>query len=669
MANFAGLLKKTIDAQENPTPDLRARVYARARETVVRKLAETGVSPTVAEAQLQALDDAIKSVEADYVAVEQELLSNILVKKPEAQSSLELNPVSSSDKLSRHGPEPKIEESGTGKSEFGESGLNASEKVAPSTAPIFPAGNTADNPDRLVGEASNKTAEQTALKPETGSSAAVEIGRTQNFERNNHQTSGHPVGNEDKNGDLREGAPAFSRQSVFDHDKTPPSTIDEGEQKLEKGDEEAAHSSLHQQVPDAEPVNMEDIIAAEKEAEKEKAEQELQSAKALGNNQQNGDYDIVSDIFVQAARRTERRAARKKAIVIGLSSAVVIIVVVGVLLTAWSFLSGRNKSHDAEQHVAGNTNTSELPKEKFTQRLLADGSEVDEGPAQSPMKPGEGTSTSAGTIDATTPQEQPGEATFYQARTDQQDEKVETGTVQWSIVKDKANSQGREEIAVRGNVTIPDEKLSLRLTLRRNTDPSLPAAYLIEAIFIVPDDFEGKAIDNVHELTFKDSEQAPGQQLTGTVEAKIDDDFFLFALSGANPFRDRNLQLMKQLGWIRLVITDKNKRVSELTFSKGPNGEAVFNQVIDSWLDQNNKPTLYDQKQTSDKENASVPSGDNAENNNALPQDNPENGGQSGDSADVNSVSPTNATEAPESGGQNSTNDDQSGDAGEEDTE
>ena len=669
MANFAGLLKKTIDAQENPTPDLRARVYARARETVVRKLAETGVSPTVAEAQLQALDDAIKSVEADYVAVEQELLSNILVKKPEEQSSIPLNPVSPSDKLSRHEPEPEIQESGIGKSEFGETGLKAPEKTAPSTAPIFPTGNNADNPGRLGGEASNKIGEQTALEPETGSSAAVEIGRTQNFERNNHHTSGYPAGNEDNNGDVRKGAPAFSRKSVFEHDKTPLSTVHEGEQKLQKGGEEPAHPGLHQQVPDAEPVNMEDIIAAEKEAEKEKAEQELQSAKALGNNQQNGDYDIVSDIFVQAARRTERRAARKKAIVIGLSSAVVIIVVVGVLLTAWSFLSGRNKSHDAEQHVAGNTNANELPKEKFTQRLLADGSEVDEGPAQSPMKPGEGTSTSAGTLDATTPQEQPGEATFYQARTDQQDEKVETGKVQWSIVKDKANSQGPEEIAVRGNVTIPDEKLSLRLTLRRNTDPSLPAAYLIEAIFIVPDDFEGKAIDNVHELTFKDSEQAPGQQLTGTVEAKIDDDFFLFALSGANPFRDRNLQLMKQLGWIRLVITDKNKRVSELTFSKGPNGEAVFNQVIDSWLNQNNKPTLYDQKQTSDKENSSAPSVDNAENNNASPQDNPENDGQSGDNADVNSASPTNATQAPESGGQNSTNDDQSGDAGEEDTE
>lgn len=669
MANFAGLLKKTIDAQENPTPQLRARVYARARETVERKLAETDVSPSVAEAQLQALDDAIKSVEADYVAVEQELLSNILIKKPEEQSSIEPAPVSPSDKLSKHGPEPEKQESGMEKSEYGQSGLKAPEKVTASTAPIFSTGHTADNADRLGGEASNKTGEQTVLESKTVSSSADEIGHKQNLEKNNYQTSSHPVGNENKNGDIREGAPAFSRESVFDRDKTTLSTIDEGEQNLQKEREEAAKPSLHQQVPDAEPVNMDDIIAAEKEAEQEKAEQELQSAKALGNNQQNGDYDIVSDIFVQAARRTERRAARKKAIVIGLSSAVVLIVVVGVLLTAWSFLSGRNKSQDAEQHIAGNTGTSEQPKEKFTQRLLADGSEVDEGPAQSPVKPGEGTSTSAGTIDTTTPQEQPGEATFYQARTDQQDEKVETGTVQWSIVKDKSNSQGPEEIAVRGNVTIPDEKLSLRLTLRRNTDPSLPAAYLIEAIFIVPDDFEGKAIDNVHELTFKDSEQAPGQQLTGTVEAKIDDDFFLFALSGANPFRDRNLQLMKQLGWIRLVITDKNKRVSELTFSKGPNGEAVFNQVIDSWLNQNNKPTLYDQKQTSDKENASAPSGDNAENNNALPQDNPENGGQSGDNAEVNSAGPSDATEAPDSGGQNSTNDDQSGDAGEEDTE
>lgn len=77
MADFAGLLKKTIEAQTNPTPQLRERVYARARETVERKLAATAVPQKVVREQLQALEDAIKSVEAEYLRVEHSLLSTI----------------------------------------------------------------------------------------------------------------------------------------------------------------------------------------------------------------------------------------------------------------------------------------------------------------------------------------------------------------------------------------------------------------------------------------------------------------------------------------------------------------------------------------------------------------------------------------------------------------
>ena len=655
MANFAGLLKKTIDAQNNPTPQLRARVYARARETVERKLAETNVPENVAAAQLNALDEAIKSVEADYVAVEQELLSTIMVRKPAEEKPAPAGEAFRPFASPQNHQEPEHIEART-----------------PSS--IHPQDN-ADDVQRKAGE--QHDGQQTSPTDDQG--VASGLGENRSLLSGETERDDATPSN-----DLGEKATASSRNFLGEN-KTFANASNGDEATLNSDDAFSTNSVKVKKVPDAEPVNMEDIIAAEKEAEKEQAEKEQQSAKALGNNQQTGDYDIVSDIFVQAAKRTERRAARKRAIVIGLSSAVVVIVVVGVLLTAWSFLSGKNKSHEAENHIA-ESNANEQPKEKFTQRLLADGSEVDEGPAKTAIKPGEGTSTSAGTTGAANPQEQPGEATFYQARTDQQDEKVETGSVQWSVVKDKATAQHPEEIAVRGNVTIPDEKLSLRLTLRRNTDPSLPAAYLIEAIFIVPDDFEGKAIDNVHELTFKDSEQAPGQQLTGTVEAKIDDDFFLFALSGANPFRDRNLQLMKQLGWIRLVITDKNKRVSELTFSKGPNGEAIFNQVIDSWLNQNNKPTLYDEKQSSDGSNANNPTAQS--NENGVTTDNPQAQGQSEDNAEGNGInqSPTTgaqpdsdaaepstgesgAADAPKGDGQTAPDGDQSTDTGEEDTE
>ena len=580
MANFAGLLKKTIDAQNNPTPQLRARVYARARETVERKLAETNVPENVAAAQLKALDDAIKSVEADYVAVEQELLSTIMVRKP---------------------AEEKPAPAGAAYRPFAspESHQEPEHIEARTLSSIHPK----DNANDALGKVGEPHDEQQAAQKEyqgvvsgLGDNRSLLSGKS---ERDDAIPSN----------DLGERATAsshnFPSRNFLGENRTSATATNGDEVALKSHTALSTNSTTVKKVPDAEPVNMEDIIAAEKEAEKEQAEKEQQSAKALGNNQQTGDYDIVSDIFVQAAKRTERRAARKRAIVIGLSSAAVIIVVVGVLLTAWSFLSGKNKSHDSENHIA-ESNANEQPKEKFTQRLLADG----------------------------------------------------------------------------------DEKLSLRLTLRRNTDPSLPAAYLIEAIFIVPDDFEGKAIDNVHELTFKDSEQAPGQQLTGTVEAKIDDDFFLFALSGANPFRDRNLQLMKQLGWIRLVITDKNKRVSELTFSKGPNGEAIFNQVIDSWLNQNNKPTLYDEKQNSDGSNANNPAAQSTEN--GVATDNSQAHGQSGDNAEGNGINQptttdaqpdsdaaapstgetgTNAVDAPKGDGQTTPDDDQSTDTGEEDTE
>ena len=655
MANFAGLLKKTIDAQENPTPQLRARVYARARETVERKLAETNVPQNVAEAQMKALDDAIKSVEADYVAVEQELLSTIMVRKPDEHS-----PAPDTDFAKPAINNPEIEKNITSAHPFPFSHENAGNDVHGQV------------PERLERE------EQSAASL-TNHEREIPVGGADNRFYASRGEAHHESRNENKEHVSHRETPVASGEAVSRNSEIPSSGSGKQEEAYSRSEDASTVAAqqpdnyrAYKTVPDAEPVNMEAIIAAEKEALEEQAEKEQQSAKALGNNQQNGDYDIVSDIFVQAARRTERRAARKRAIVIGLSSAAVIIVVAGVLLTAWSFLSGKDKSHEAEKHVAGNS-VSEQPKEKFTQRLLEDGSEVDEGPAKAAAKPGEGTSTSAGTTGTANQQEQAGEATFYQARTYQKDEKVETGTVQWSLVKDKANAQNPEELAVRGNVTIPDEKLSLRLTIRRNTDPSLPAAYLIEAIFIVPDDFEGKAIDNVHELTFKDSEQAPGQQLTGTVEAKIDDDFFLFALSGANPFRDRNLQLMKQLGWIRLVITDKNSRISELTFSKGPNGETIFNQVIDSWLNQNNKPTLYDQKQNSTTKNTDNQGGEEGGNGGVAPQVNSGENSETGHNGEGNpdsrsqnnqsnlNVEGTNSGKTPDNG--------EATDGGEEDTE
>ena len=48
MADFVAVLRKTIDGLADPTPELRQRVYAKARATIEQKLAALNATETVA---------------------------------------------------------------------------------------------------------------------------------------------------------------------------------------------------------------------------------------------------------------------------------------------------------------------------------------------------------------------------------------------------------------------------------------------------------------------------------------------------------------------------------------------------------------------------------------------------------------------------------------------
>ena len=68
MTDFVAILKKTIDGQAVNTADLRARVYARARQTIEQKLASLTPAPSAEQKarQMKALDEAIELVEQSY---------------------------------------------------------------------------------------------------------------------------------------------------------------------------------------------------------------------------------------------------------------------------------------------------------------------------------------------------------------------------------------------------------------------------------------------------------------------------------------------------------------------------------------------------------------------------------------------------------------------------
>src|SRR6185312_7628603 len=68
MADFVAVLKKTIDGMGQTTPEMRARVYDKARSTIAAKLAAIAPPPpaAVAERQKRALEEAITTVEQGY---------------------------------------------------------------------------------------------------------------------------------------------------------------------------------------------------------------------------------------------------------------------------------------------------------------------------------------------------------------------------------------------------------------------------------------------------------------------------------------------------------------------------------------------------------------------------------------------------------------------------
>lgn len=230
--------------------------------------------------------------------------------------------------------------------------------------------------------------------------------------------------------------------------------------------------------------------------------------------------------------------------------------------------------------------------EKFTQRLQPDGTEIDMGSANEAPVIGEGTSVAT----AAPPQQGPGphaaetrplvavgqKAIFYEERTNVAQGSATDGSIVWSLVQESPGGELPPEPAIRAEATIPGKDLQLRMTIRRNGDPSLPASHIVELIFLTPDDFEGGGIDNVLRIALKDSEEAAGNPLIG-IPAKIADGFFLFALSDGSAEAEANTTMMRRQGWLDIPIVYRSGRRALITMEKGIPGDNVFDEALQAW--------------------------------------------------------------------------------------
>ena len=140
--------------------------------------------------------------------------------------------------------------------------------------------------------------------------------------------------------------------------------------------------------------------------------------------------------------------------------------------------------------------------------------------------------------------------------------------VTWSFVQGGAD--GAEIV---GNIDVPERGLKIKMTIRRNTDQTLPASHVVEVVVDAPASFPGKGIRDVPRLVMKPAEDARGQPLIGA-SAKVADGFFWIALSGETQDVTANLKLLKERGWIDLPLVYETGQRAILTFEKGHAGRA-----------------------------------------------------------------------------------------------
>ncbi|QKC81326.1 hypothetical protein [Mesorhizobium sp. NZP2077] len=173
-------------------------------------------------------------------------------------------------------------------------------------------------------------------------------------------------------------------------------------------------------------------------------------------------------------------------------------------------------------------------------------------------------------------------AIFYEERTSTAQGSADPGSIVWSLVQESPGGDLPPEPAIRAEATIPGKDIQLRMTIRRNTDQTLPASHIIEMIFLTPDGFEGGGVDNILRVAMKSSEQDAGSPLIG-IPAKIADGFFLVALNDTKADEDANMTLLRGQDWIDVPVVYKTGRRALLTMEKGIPGEKVFDEAIKAW--------------------------------------------------------------------------------------
>jgi hypothetical protein len=267
--------------------------------------------------------------------------------------------------------------------------------------------------------------------------------------------------------------------------------------------------------------------------------------------QRGGFGEIVGSLSALAFNRRILGAVAVILIVFGLS---------GLVYWQWPTISGLFQRQAATVETPAKPEATPAPRTKITDRI---------------GEPGQNGRAQTGAAAAQ-------RVVLYEEDPSTPSGKRFVGTAIWHTEKVAAAPGQAADVAVRADIEIPEPKVTVKWSLRRNTDKALPASHTIEIVFTTPPDSPNGAITNIPGILMKQAEQTRGVPLAG-LAVKVTDGFFLIGLSSSETEVQRNIQLLKERSWFDVPVVYANGRRAILAIEKGAPGERAFAEAFAAW--------------------------------------------------------------------------------------
>jgi hypothetical protein len=269
---------------------------------------------------------------------------------------------------------------------------------------------------------------------------------------------------------------------------------------------------------------------------------------------------------IDFAKADARKALQARLIVGG---------IVGVLLGIAVLIGYVQRDRILTSFGFGSTRTAIPDGPKVSDRVAADPQTQPQPQSRAPAQTQPGAQAPAAAVAQ--------RAVLYEENPGAGSQQLQTfvGTAVWKTETVNPGPGRPPELGLRIEVEVPDRKMTVTITIRRNPDQTLPASHTVEVQFATPGDPFG-GVANLPGIRAKTTETAQGAPLVGLV-VRVMPGFFLVGLSAIEADREQNLSLLRERGWLDVPFVYNNGRRAVLVIEKGTPGDRAVNEAVAAW--------------------------------------------------------------------------------------